>query len=173
MSDDLENILNQIGDKSPLVGSDLVPEDPDDLGEPESVDIKEAQLIEDMSGSNSGLADKYAENFQEALDLFKIVGNDVLKGIQSDRDQTQDVIDHLFGQIKNSTGKISPVWVESLVNAMRNKSDINQTAVKVMDSMIKFIAAGKGNEALANMNVNIDVAELTKLLQKQKYEDEV
>lgn len=166
MSDNLEDILKQVGDKNPLVGADLMPEKPDD---PDDGLLIDEELID---SKENGLADKYAENFQEALNLFGIIGNDVLKGIQSDRDQTQEVIDHLFATVKGG-GKISPVWIESLVNAMRNKSDINQTAVRVMDSMIKFIAAGKGNEALTNINMNIDVAEITRMLQKEKYDDEL
>lgn len=169
---DLDDILNDLGDKSPLVGSDLTPEKPDDPDVEEKASEEPMPIIEPEVEETNSLADQYAENFQQALDLFGVVGNDVLKGIQSDRDQTQEVIDFLFNNIKGG-GKISPVWVESLVNALRNKSDINQTAVRVMDSMIKFIAAGKGNEALANMNVNIDVAELTRMLQKEKYDDEL
>jgi len=179
--DELADILKSIDDGSnPLQGPDppapLIDVSIDDkpsnnpgkpLVQADTPKVVNPQPIE----SNPDIGQIYGEKFRRALDLIGNIAEDILANCVKDRSQIQDVIDHYY-DIVTAGGKVSPAYVEGLVQAIKNKSEISLTAVRTLDSLTKFLSVSKGNEMLVNqMNVSFDVAELTKLLDQNELEE--
>ena len=111
----------------------------------------------------------------EAVDITKYlrrlddVTDDVLKACKTDRAETQDLINLLRDQVENSisTGsKISTGIIESLVKAIEVKSNINTTAVKMIEANAKTLAATKSSINIQQNTVSagIDSSMLERIL---------
>jgi len=121
----------------------------------------EARPVVDLS--------KYHENLEAVTD-------EVLKACRSDRQETQDVIDLLRGQIDNATNANTQpqrMWVDGLVKAVEVKANINSTAVKIMEANARMIAATKAGINILNQNVQGGQTDLNDVLdQPMEPEDE-
>ena len=82
---------------------------------------------------------------REFIDKFKTVGDDILANYKSDRSQIEEVVKHLMKiVIHEQDRKLSRTAVENLVKALEVKSNTNANVIKILDSISKVIAAGKG-----------------------------
>lgn len=108
---------------------------------------------------------------------FAGVVDEVLENNTENRKQLQEAIEYLDTQIKEareSGAKLSPVFVEQWAKLMIAKAEINTNTSKVLDSVAKLVAAGKGNE-LVIVNNNMEKTgslDLESLLSQPAYEDE-
>lgn len=116
---------------------------------PSSLEIKN---ISPQLADNANPAPLIIED--EGVDIKKYlrrlddVTEDVLTACKSDRAETQGLIDLLREQVEMSItagGKLSTGIVESLVKAIEVKSNINTTAVKMIEANAKTIAATKSS----------------------------
>ena len=107
---------------------------------------------------------------------MEAVTDEVLKACRSDRQETQDVIDLLRGQIDNATNANTQpqrMWVDGLVKAVEVKANINSTAVKIMEANARMIAATKAGINILNQNVQGGQTDLNDVLdQPMEPEDE-
>jgi hypothetical protein len=181
----IDEILNSIDDgSSPLPGNDVplidvsideeAPAQSPKQEKPKALPQKPAApapVSPAPEPESPDIGQIYGEKFRRALDLIGNIAEDILSNCVKDRSQIQDVIDHYY-DIVTAGGKVSPAYVEGLVQAIKNKSEISLTAVRTLDSLTKFLSVSKGNEMLVSqMNVSIDVAELTKLLDQNEMEE--
>ncbi len=119
----------------------------------------------------------------EAVDITKYlrrlddVTDDVLKACKADRAETQDLINLLRDQVENAIGtgsKLSTGIIESLVKAIEVKSNINTTAVKMIEANAKTLAATKSSINIQQNTVSagIDSNMLERILSQPLGEDD-
>lgn len=119
----------------------------------------------------------------EAVDITKYlrrlddVTDDVLKACKADRAETQDLINLLRDQVENAIGtgsKLSTGIIESLVKAIEVKSNINTTAVKMIEANAKTLAATKSSINIQQNTVSagIDSNMLERILSQPLGENE-
>lgn len=92
------------------------------------------------------------------------VTDEILNACRSDRQEAQDVINMLRGEIDKSLNKSqapSRMFVDGLVKAVEVKANINMTAVKMMEANSKMLAAMKAtmNVQVTNQNVNVTASD--------------
>lgn len=133
---DLINSLDQADDKPPKTS---ILENVEKAAE-----IETANLVASPppnSGSESVDMHKYLRRLDD-------VTEDVLSACKSDRAEAQDLINILKEQVTisvTSGTKLSTGIVESLVKAIEVKSNINTTAVKMIEANAKTLAATKSS----------------------------
>jgi hypothetical protein len=82
---------------------------------------------------------------REFIEKFKTVGDDIISNYKNDRGQIEEVVAHLMKiVIHDQDRKLSRTAVENLVKALEVKSNTNANVIKILDSISKVIAAGKG-----------------------------
>lgn len=103
--------------------------------------------------------------------------SNVIDSCHNDREQIQKVISMLLEKVEfgGEDGNVSDVFVEQLVNALRSKSEVNETSVKAADNLVKLLGATKRNTNIkTNNTLNINSSELKDLLNKaSKYNEKV
>jgi hypothetical protein len=104
-----------------------------------------------------------ANNLKKLLARYKDVAEEVLDNCRTDRQQAQDVIDHFFGVIGNG-GKIPSIYIEKFPDLLRTKNEIGATAVRLLGELTRLVSASKNSDILGKVNVNIDIAQLTQML---------
>ena len=133
---DLINSLDQADDKPPKTS---ILENVEKAAE-----IETANLVASPP-SNSGSESVDMHKYLRRLDD---VTEDVLSACKSDRAEAQDLINILKEQVTisvTSGTKLSTGIVESLVKAIEVKSNINTTAVKMIEANAKTLAATKSS----------------------------
>lgn len=186
---ELQKLVAELGNKEPLPVGDIsstpVQAQPTSLPTPPS---PEPQLNEIQSkhtvkpSKKKGKTDEdYDREQQEANDLadkytgvikkFGQVADQILNTYQQDRAQIQEAIDH-YKDVVTTGGKVPRAYVEGWTQALQTLANTNSSAVKVLDSFAKFMAAGKNSEVFNKVNVNFNTADLLALLDKDKYPDE-
>lgn len=110
-----------------------------------------------------GPAGEDAENyrFNELVDDFDAVSNEILDKWREDRVQTQEVIDILLGQLRVDIN-VPRVVLESLVGALAVKTNASLTAARLLDSKVRLMQATKSK--LVVNNINSQNTELTSIL---------
>lgn len=101
-------------------------------------------------------------DMRQQFEQLEAVTNEILQGTRSDRQETQDAITLLRGEIdKAITGGQNPprMYVDNLVKALEVKAQINMTAVKAMEAKAKMLAATKAGTVIQNQinNANANV----------------
>jgi hypothetical protein len=99
-------------------------------------------------------------DLREQFKQFDIVTDEILQGARSDRQETQDAINLMRGEIDkaiNGGAHPSRMYVDNLVKALEVKATINQTAVKIMEAKAKMLAATKVGISV-NTNIQTNVA---------------
>lgn len=121
------------------------------------------------------IGQELASQFKSSISRVNEITDEVIAGYQSDRLQAQKAIDHFFTVI-DMGGKTARVYVEKLPDILRVKNEIATNAIKLLDSITKFMAATKGNNMLVqNTNpTGINMDDLAAILSQssEKYEDE-
>lgn len=96
-----------------------------------------------------------AIDFQKYFNRLDGVTDEILSACRSDRQEAQDVIQMVRGQIEealNNSKTPSRMYIDALVKSVEVKANINMTAVKMMEANAKMLAAMKAN--VANVQVN-------------------
>lgn len=116
---------------------------------PPSLEIKNiSPQLADSEKSAPLIIEDEGVDIKKYLRRLDDVTEDVLTACKSDRAETQGLIDLLREQVEMSItagGKLSTGIVESLVKAIEVKSNINTTAVKMIEANAKTIAATKSS----------------------------
>jgi len=101
-------------------------------------------------------------DMRKQFEQLEEITNEILQGARSDRQETQDAIVLLRGQIDLSIkngGNPARMYVDNLVKALEVKAQINITAVKAIEAKAKMLAATKAgtviNNQITNANANI------------------
>lgn len=96
----------------------------------------------------------------KAVNQHEAVVAKILANLDADRAETQKAINICFDRIEGNTDA-KAAFIESLVQALKVKSDTNLTAVRALDATSKLIAAIK---AKVEKTEEVDAAELSSLL---------
>jgi hypothetical protein len=95
---------------------------------------------------------------REFIGEFKTVSRDIISNYKNDRGQIEEVVQHLMKLvIHNQDQKLSRTAVENLVKALEVKSNTNANVIKILDSISKVIAAGKGLGVFAGIEEGDDM----------------
>jgi hypothetical protein len=170
LDDDLHELLDQLdepGDEYNLMSSEDTQTIEANQEGQENRDIISSETTETNQNSILDL-----DRFRNQLE---IVTDEVLDACRADRQETQDVINLLRSKIDNASGDPPRMYVDGLVKAVEVKSNINQTAVKIIEANAKAIASLKpniGNQNNIQLNAGVDI-QLEELLQKPIDEDDV
>lgn len=157
---ELKQLLNELASEpaAPEPAPDPIP-DPKALVPAASVTVAP---VDDPAGQ---------QRISEFVKKFGEVSNEILNNYKSDRDQINDTIEYLENIVFNAAGK--GVHIEMLVAALRTKAETNASAVKLLDSLAKFLAATKNTSVFVQNNNNTSIQEdLAKILAKAPYLDE-
>lgn len=120
-----------------------VPIQPQQIAQITQIHTVEVKAEENIGGEAlRGAASKIVPILGETIDNFR-----------ADRDQQQSVIAHLQDLVFNNP-KIKPAVIESLVNAMKVKSESNANFSRMLDSIAKIISAGKGEFSAKQTQTN-------------------
>lgn len=128
---------------------------------------KEVQIAVQESSDNM-LIDDSAIMTSVRDKVINICSN-VIDYCHNDREQIQKVINMLMEKVEfgGEDGRVSDVFVEQLVNALRSKSEVNEISVKAADNLVKLLGATKRSTNIkTNNTLNIDSHELKELLNK-------
>ena len=171
MEDDLQSLLDQLNpDKDTNLWNDGVLDDSDTKGLAEIVESQDAtnnltpvELVPvNEIGVKSSVAYADASLEEVAVDPKKYLRQlddvtiEVLDACRSDRQDAQDIIAMLKGQIEISIqqGKSpSKTFVDGLVKAVEVKTNVNTTVVKMMEANAKMLAAMKISSG-TNVQIN-------------------
>jgi hypothetical protein len=161
MSDpeNLDDLINEL--KSPGLVSKPIEEPLRHLDNRPTVEI--------MGSAQAAQAPVDVKKYLDQLDL---VTDEVLQSCRSDRQEAQDTINLIREEIAKdiARGQSPGRLLESLVTAVEVKSGINGTAVKMLETAAKTLAATKATLNVNNISVsgnnaaNMVDADLTKLL---------
>lgn len=120
--------------------------------------ITPISTVETMMAKNNigqeaaeGAAKKFGQLTEELMDNYR-----------SDREEIQEVIDHLKNKVY-SDPKPKSYFVEGLVTSIKVKSDTNANFIKMLDSFVKLVSTGKSE--LFAKKVDFGTSDLAKLLQ--------
>lgn len=101
----------------------------------------------------------------------------IINNQKSDREQVEQAIILVEKKVKDavdSGSKLSPAFLDAYARLLQTKADINTNASKVLDSVAKLLAAGKGNDLIVNINNGkTGELDLEEFLQQPAYEDEI
>lgn len=101
----------------------------------------------------------------------------IINNQKTDRDQVEQAIVLVEKKVKDaidSGSKLSPAFLDAYARLLQTKADINTNASKVLDSVAKLLAAGKGNDLIVNINSGkTGELDLEQFLQQPPYEDEI
>lgn len=153
MEDDLQNLLSKLTE--------------DDVKEP-VINVESTPINDDRQIVKTGIITTEpnvelpksvdTEKYFQALDE---VTQEVLDACRSDRQEAQDIIGLFRTEINNATTQNrqpARMYVDGLVKALEVKTNINSTAVKMIETNAKMLAALKVN---AGPNVQINNANVT------------
>lgn len=158
-AEELDKLIDEI--KAPSLVSKPIDEPIRDLENKPIVEVVGAQT-----------APPPAVDVKKYLDQLDSVTDEVLQSCRADRQEAQDTINLIREEIAKDIAKnVSPGrLLEALVTAVEVKSGINGTAVKMLETAAKTLAATKATLNVNNINVSgsnsagmVD-ADLTKLL---------
>lgn len=92
-------------------------------------------------------------DLQKHIDRLENLTDEILLACRNDRAETQEVINLLKKQVEDDhklNKKLDRGAIDGLVKALEVKSNINTTAVKMIEANIKSIAAQKPNQVNQN-----------------------
>jgi len=141
---------------------------------PKSVDqIVEAKPAEIVNSDNMLVDDSTV--MTNIRDKVITICSNVIDSNLEDRSQIQKTIGMLMEKVEfgKDDGEVGDVFVEQLVNALRTKSEVNETSVKAADTLVKLLSATKRSTNIkTNNTLNINAAELKELLNKANKSNE-
>lgn len=157
--DDLQDLLHKLGDEP---AKKVTVDEINNLGAASTTAV--ANLSEMSALNNPVDVHKYLGKLDDVTD-------EILAACRSDRQEAQDVIHLLRGQIEQSLNKSQQpnrMYVDGLVAAVEVKANINMTAVKIIEANAKMLAATKAavNNVMVNQSVSVANADndLVKIL---------
>ena len=109
------------------------------------------------------------------VDLARKFGNTVntvLQNCDADRNQLQEVAQHMMQRVQNSDRPPSAL-VEAWVAAVSKKADVNIGVTKLLDSIAKLLAASKNNDLFSTVGEDGDGLDFDDLLAQDKHFDEI
>lgn len=113
--------------------------------------------------------------FGDKIEQLQTVTTEVLQACRSDRQEAQEVIDDLKNRLNSmsTNGPPSKALVDGLVKAVEVKANINQNAIRIMDTNAKYIAAFKSSISINNNNTTVATdMSLRQLLEENTVIDE-
>lgn len=171
--EELNNILDELSDGQDIVENEVPGTQPkvELPAIPSPAETKpipvEPKVVE--PAQNQG-----ALELAQLLKTFMPIAQDIFTNYKSDREQIEKTVKFLEDMVFNvpSAGR---VHIEMLVASLKTKSDTSISAVKLLDSLAKILAASKGTSILIqNNNGNAGSAqeELDDILDADSYPDE-
>lgn len=188
IDDEMKGLLDQLDRDDDIVGKmeDMVKanhEPPQfQLDENHDVDIKrmptadnlkpadvrnaDEMLLEPPAGVEPAIEEPPIVDMRKQFAQMELVTEEILQGTRADRQECQDTINLLRGEIDKAIGGGSQpqrMYVDNLVSALEVKATVNMTAVKIMEAKAKLLAATKAGTVIqnqitnANSNVNTGV----------------
>lgn len=151
--DDLQELLDQLDDDDQYIMEQVSTTAKQPEAAPTITPIEQSKNTEALVPVTPPPTVDIAKTFEQ-LDA---VTNEVLQACRSDRQEAQDVIGMLRNQIDkahNNNSDPARVYVEGLVKAIEVKSNINMTAVKIIEANAKMLAATKAG---TNIQLNNSV----------------
>jgi hypothetical protein len=152
----LKDLLNDLSNEPPE-------EEPEETPDPKQ--------LEPIVAQPTPITTMEQQQITEFAKKFGEVSNEILSNYKADRDQINDTIEYLENLVFNATGQ--RVHVEMLVAALRTKAETNASAVKLLDSLAKFLAATKGTNVFVQNNNTTIQDDLKQILAKAPYLDEI
>jgi hypothetical protein len=135
----------------PAPTKDLAP-----INEPASVDV--IQNAED-------------DEVRKLIGSFVGIRDEILGNYRNDRTDVDRAISK-FRETVEGGGEVTTAVVEGYVNALKVKADINSNAIRMLDAVARFLAAGKGTNIFVQ-NQGISAKDLDAILNAPAYPDEV
>jgi len=154
--DDVENIIDGFTAEPPMRPIDV-----------RKVDLSEEKVTDNVVEQEISNIPVDVEKYKEQLD---IVTQEVLNACRSDRQEAQDVINNIQSKIeefcKNSPKSPPPkALIDGLVKTVEVKSNINQNAIRMMDTNAKFLSSIKSSiNFKQNNNISTSPKELIEIL---------
>lgn len=75
---------------------------------------------------------------------FERISAEILGNFRNDRTQAEDIIQHLWGIVREQHGVAAQHYVQGLVAALGVKVEVNANATKILEAKAKLLSAGKG-----------------------------
>lgn len=122
--------------------------------------------------SSEELPDIFNKHFTQAFKQYNTIFNDIIQNYHQDRIQAQEAID-AFMTVITTGGKVPRIYLEKIADVIRAKNEIAHTAIKALESIPKLMSASKGNEIFNQVNMSFDSSQLAKILDTEKYDDEL
>lgn len=196
LDDELQGLLDELderdADKEDLVASTFIQEDKptvsvdqpilDRLDELEEINKDDEEFVlrpskdvrrmtqDDVivsSTTEETIEPKFSIDVIEYKKQLDIVTHEVLQACRADRQEAQDVINDLKSRMSQTGGGAAPkALVDGLVKAVEVKANINQNAIRMMDTNAKFLSAIKSVNNTTNNNsvITASAEELKKIL---------
>ncbi len=113
-------------------------------------------------------------DLRKHFEQLDAVTDEVLQGARHDRQETQDAIKLMRGEIDKAIGNQTHparMYVDNLVKALEVKATVNMTVVKIMEAKAKMLSATKVGTVINNTNnvnnqQNVIDRDLTRLLEE-------
>lgn len=156
---ELKDLLNSLQNEP--MEPDLV--EPEPMPDPQQLTPVAAQEVQPTTEQQQQI-NSFARKFTD-------VANGILDNFKEDRDQIDDTIKYLENIVHNGSGQ--RVHVEMLVASQRTKAEATASAVKLLDSYAKFLAATKGTSIFVQNNNTSIQDDLKQILAKPLYLDEI
>ena len=145
---ELVKLLNDLKGEGEVIKPELVPDSPP--VQPEVV----------IQGDD-------IDKIQKIINDFEGIRDEIITNYRSDRNQVEKAIKEFEQRMSEGTTK---VVVESYVNALRIKADINANAIKMLDATAKLLSAGKSTNIVQAQGIGPQ--DLEKILSTPAYPDE-
>lgn len=163
MEDDLQNLLDQLT-------PEIVTED---KSEQPVIDDRQLVKAEIILSSDKAPDDVKKIDTDQYLKTLDEITQEVLDACRSDRQEAQDIISMFRSEINNATTtnrQPSRMYIDGLVKALEVKTNINSTAVKMIETNAKMLAAMKvsagPNVQINNANVAAGVTDTDASLER-------
>jgi len=187
--DDIDAELISVLDEPPTKDEPPAKDEPPTKDEPPAKDelledkvpepiLVPQQGIEKISSNLLKIENQTTDDIgiKQLLSKFGASVDTIISNQRADRDQVEKAITLVEKKVKDavdSGSKLSPAFLDAYARLLQTKAEINTNASKVLDSVAKLLAAGKGNDLIVNIN-NKETGglDLESFLQQPKYEDE-
>lgn len=164
-SDDPEYVADKMSGvvipSPPLVLTDVPPQpSPETLPDPSNlrpVDVRRVDQSDVTTISEEPVVQAPLIDFRHQFEQLETVSKEVLEGTRADRQEVQDVITLMLNEINKSiqaNGQPARMYLDNITKALEVKSNINMTAVKVLEARAKLLAATRAGTIINNMNNN-------------------
>jgi hypothetical protein len=179
LDDDLHQLLDELDDEldaeSDKVESNgqAKPDLPPPAGDERVIDEKPRDVSVIQPQKLIEAEEEVAIDVAKFKEQLETVTDEVLDACRADRQETQDVINLMRNKIDNAAGDPPRMYVDGLVKAVEVKSNINQTAVKIIEANAKVLASLKPSIKTQNNTLVTGSVELENILSKPLQDDDV